>query len=728
MHGPTTVCRLAAFAAFFCAAAAPSFATLPRTYDVQRVDSPAPVQAGNFGRALAVVGDVNADGKQDMLVGNDKHGTRAGQVFVISGADGSQVRELQRPDTDAVGSGRPAGFGAAVGKVGFNQATGPFYDIGSCPGGDSSDPDPTCDAATVGAADGVPDLLASASGVDVNPVTGAIDPALNNDLGVAYVFDGKTGALLRKMLMPAVDRQMEVALGNDPRYGRAALSPGGLFPCVGHAGIGPCPGLPGAVSGGDINGGGTADILVAATDFDETPANSHPASPCAASAAATCPGAGRVYVYYGEGIAGSAPSVVDDTPDQTITDLYSKPDGGSRVGTTLIPVGDLGRCATSPAPAPGSRCPSPTRTADGRADYASAGPDFDAYGFNGSGTVFLIDGSTGTIMRQFDHPEPQPVSAMGLAQNGLVQPAFGDLGQSATWDIYSPSTHQNVGGVAVGRGYVFNGDLGARERFIPFAQLNDPTPNSSGNFGASAAGVGNVDESNPQNELLIGAIGPHAPGTNRGVINDVHFFNTITEQALQTIPAPDQQPGAGFGEGVAPLGDLNNDGFLDFAVGGGGYNLTTSGGTCAATCAAAGRIYIFRSDNSPPPPPPTRPTAPGGTTTPASTALAGRDVELVASRNRVRRRGLLRLRGVIEALANDAGCEPGQHVLIQRRRPGSLRYRTLKRLRSRRTGTFGMRTRPTRSYVYRARLNRTSQCLGAISNRERVSVVRRSRR
>src|SRR5688572_7498276 len=64
--------------------AAPALAALPRSYDLQRVDSPAPAANGNFGRALAVVGDVNADGEQDLLVGNDKHGTRAGQVFVIS--------------------------------------------------------------------------------------------------------------------------------------------------------------------------------------------------------------------------------------------------------------------------------------------------------------------------------------------------------------------------------------------------------------------------------------------------------------------------------------------------------------------------------------------------------------------------------------------------------------------------------------------------------------------
>jgi len=308
-------CPVVAVGVLLGTAAVPASAALPRTYQIQKVDSPAPGTNGNFGRALAVVGDVNGDGEQDMLVGNDKHGSRQGQVFVISGEDGSLIRELQRPDIDDVGSGRPAGFGAAVGKIGVNQTAGPFTDAGSCPGGDGADADAACDA-NVGAADGIPDLLVTASGIDVHPTTGAIDKTLNNDLGVAYVFDGRTGALLRSFLMPQVDRQMEVALGNDPRYGRAALSPGGLFPCVGHAGIGPCPDVLPGVAAGDVNGGGTADIIVAATDFDETPGNSHAASPCATSGASACPGAGRVYVYYGETIAGSTPATVDDTPDQ----------------------------------------------------------------------------------------------------------------------------------------------------------------------------------------------------------------------------------------------------------------------------------------------------------------------------------------------------------------------------------------------------------------------------
>jgi hypothetical protein len=714
--------------------AVPASAALPRSYDLQRLDSPAPAANGNYGRAVAVVGDVDADGEQDLLVGNDKHGTRAGQVFVISGENGSLIRELQRPDTDAVGTGRPSGFGAAVGKIGVNQTSGPFNDIGSCPAGDGADADASCDGPAVGAPDGIPDLLVTASGVDVNPATGGIDPALNNDLGVAYVFDGRTGALLRKLMMPMADRLMEDALDADPRYGRAALTPNGMFPCAGHAGLGACPAVPAPVAAGDVNGGGVADVIVAATDFDETPANSHPQSPCAASAAMACPSSGRVYVYYGEAVAGSPPTMIDDTPDQTITDLYSKPDGGSRIGTTLTPVGDLGRCTTNPAPAPGSICPAASRTADGRADYVSAGPDFDAYGFNGTGMVQLVDGVTGTILRQFDNPEPQPVSAMGLAQNGLIQPAFGDLGQSTSWDFLVPSTHQNIGGTAVGRAHVINGDLTGRERFIPFAQLNDPTPNSSGNFGASAAGLGQVDDDSPTNEVMVGAIGPHAPGTNRNVINDVHMFRTVDEAVLQSFPDPAQEAGSGFGEGVAPIGDVNEDGFLDFAIGGGGYDLP-AGSACAGGCENAGRIYIYRSNNTPVPAPGPTPVAPAATPpagTPNPVVLAGREIEIEASTNRVVRTSSkgrrVRIRGSVEAFANPASCERGQRVALQRRRPGNVRYTTFKVVRTTSGGTFSTRTVLTRTYVYRARLPRTADCEGTTSNRERITVTtRRSR-
>jgi hypothetical protein len=67
-------------------------------------------------------------------------------------------------------------------------------------------------------------------------------------------------------------------------------------------------------------------------------------------------------------------------------------------------------------------------------------------------------------------------------------------------------------------------------------------------------------------------------------------------------------------------------------------------------------------------------------------------------------------------------------VALQRRRPGTVRYRTFKFVRTTAGGTFSTRTVPTRTYIYRARLGRTSQCQGTTSNREQITVVTRRRR
>src|SRR5215468_8163627 len=73
-------------------------AALPLGYDVQKVDSPTPTNGGDFGIAMANVGDLNGDGKQDIVIGTDEHGGSAGTIFELSGADGSTIRTISSPD------------------------------------------------------------------------------------------------------------------------------------------------------------------------------------------------------------------------------------------------------------------------------------------------------------------------------------------------------------------------------------------------------------------------------------------------------------------------------------------------------------------------------------------------------------------------------------------------------------------------------------------------------
>src|SRR5947209_5396052 len=367
---------------------------LPRTYQVERVDSPAPVAQGNFGIGFVNGGDLNGDGTDDLLVGTDEHGGGTGSVFEISGKDGSLIWTLADPDP---ASPNPA-FGTYVGKLG---------DLGSCPGGTNGQ---ICPNPTVGPPDGVPDELVSALNTSV-PIPDGQGHTLAG-AGRVYVIDGATGAILKRLQMPAADLELQFnspGQARTPAFGRTVLTPSGQWPCAGDMGVGPCnpanppnaPALPTAVKVGDVTGGSVPSILVGASDFFETGATANPASPCAAAGpTAQCLQAGREYVYSGEAIAGSDPSVIDNTPLRTITNPTAQPDDPAtpvnsnreNMGYSIAPVGDLGKCNGG---TPGAICPkaNSTGTPDGVPDFALSSHRTDDFGMFDVGVVYLIDGA-----------------------------------------------------------------------------------------------------------------------------------------------------------------------------------------------------------------------------------------------------------------------------------------------------------------------------------------------
>ena len=696
-----------------------ALAALPRTYQVQRVDSPVPSVGGDFGIALVNGGDLNADGKDDVVVGTDEHGGSTGQIFVMSGADGSHLRTVNAPDT-AGDTGTLTSFGSFVGKL---------PDIASCAGGTSG---AQCPNNPSGGPDGRPEILVSALGVDVGGL---------QDAGRAYVVDGATGAILKRLQMPAADLADQSAAPGGPKkpaFGRTILNPSSQFGPTGPSGPGTPPT---AVQIGDLNGGGKPDIVVGASDYFETGATAHPDSDCASAPGNECLQAGREYVFYGETIApaasGTDPTAIEDTPDLTIknpaaqADDLTTPVNGNResMGYSIAPVGDVGRCTTNPGP--GSFCPNAnsTGTADGKPDIALSSHRTDDFGMFDAGVVHLIDGSTGAVLYTYRHPEPQPASLFGFSNYN--QPAVGDLGSSTTPDVYEPAMRQNNPYTGGGKGYGMNGAFkqSGSPNSISFATFVDPTPNPSEDFGTSSAGIGNVvgtaDGLDGRTEVLIGAYGPHNPGTNSNVINDIHIMSALSERPLQTIQAPDQQPGGGFGTALAPMGDLNGDGFLDFAVGAGLLDVGGNGDQ--------GRIYLLRSDNSPAPPAPdtTPPAGPQGSpgqqgppgTVQAAPTLAGRTVELSADSNSIRRGRRTVLRGLLDAFADEESCVAGQSVRVQRR-TGNRRYATFATKTVKSNGIFSLRVRPSATTRYRALVVQTDKCLAAASGPEIVKVVK----
>jgi hypothetical protein len=596
-------------------------AELPRGYDTQRVDSPSPRPSGNFGFLFINGGDLDADGFDDLLMTqntsllNDGNGALDGDIHVTSSEDGSLVRTIPAPEPEpaATGSNRRPAFGTYVSKM---------PDIGSCPGGEAGE---ICTAGTVGAPDDVPEIVASAPFVDV-PTPMSTDGG--QDIGRVYVLDGATGAVLKRIDMPEADRIDQDTeterLGPLPRsavrpvFGRTVLVPAGQSPCEGNAGVGPCSTMPEAVRIGDLDGGGEPDIIVGASFFKDDETSNPGACSTPGGAATECARSGRVYMYRGEEIVGTDPAAILEDPAWNIANPVAQPDPEPTAvitelelfGHSVAPVGDVGGCTGTRAP--GETCPVAeiTGTPDGRpeilvsafrVDYPLGNPSPDQFDI---GVNLLLDGRTGAVLQTYFHPEPQAGSIFGFTL--VNQPAVGDMGSTAVPDIFLPAAGQTVGFEGQGRGYLLNGGRTQSPNTVSLQSFNDPTPQAGGGFGISSAGVGNV-AGDPRNEMLVGEFASHNPPQNTEVISDVHIFDPITSRALQTISDPDQQRVSTFGASLAPIGDVNGDGFLDFAVGAGRHDADP-------TLVDTGRLYIFRSNdtNPPPPPPPPPPPAVGG--------------------------------------------------------------------------------------------------------------------
>ena len=600
---------------------------LPRTYDVTRLDSPAPGATGQYPLNMSNAGDLNGDGKEDFITSqivntrNDAGVITAdgnGAIYIISGATGERIKTIEAPDKGDTGNRANFAF-PAFNKIGANRkAPARFTDMGSCT---NSPPNAgeLCRSASVGPPDGIPDIVVGARGVDSRGL---------KDSGRVYLYDGATFALLKRIDQPLSDlTPVALSRGGGTWFGRRMLNLASSPPCEGNAGIGPCDTLSVGNDLGDSDGGGLPDLVVSASAHSENQASAYRSSHCALTPGARCQAAGRVYVFKGEDIVGSSPGeVLDGTVPAggkaenvaTIRNIHAQADdltdpAGSDselFGNSMVTIGDVGACrattatATTPSvppPPAGDTCPraNATTSPDGKPDFMVSGQRTDLpvdnpdRNFIDAGVMYLIDGTTSTILAIYAHPEPQRNATFGSFDSGYP---VGDLADTALPDAFIPALGQNVPGfTGAGRGYVLNGNF---TNGTLLRRLDDPTPGLTANFGQSYTGVGDLvaGPQTPANELLVGS-----GGSRTLAPSDVHFFNAATEQVLQSILDPDGQTSSGFGANPTPLGDLNGDGFLDFSVAAPLFD--------SAASADEGRVYVFRSNNSPPPAPPTPPAA-----------------------------------------------------------------------------------------------------------------------
>jgi hypothetical protein len=177
------------------------------------LNNPTPQPAADFGRPVAPVGDVNGDGRPDILVGAPLQdldgGLNQGQAFVFSGVDGALALTLDNPTPgvkanfgrwmaspgDVSGDGVPD---ILVGASGDRQDRGIAFVLSGADGSallTLPGPTPQLGAnfgrvvATIGDVnlDRVPDLLIGAPDQNVGDI---------RNVGQAFIFSGADGALL----------------------------------------------------------------------------------------------------------------------------------------------------------------------------------------------------------------------------------------------------------------------------------------------------------------------------------------------------------------------------------------------------------------------------------------------------------------------------------------------------------------------------------------------------
>src|SRR3954453_22856351 len=200
--------------------AAPAAADLPRTYTATRIDSGAPTPGGGFGWGVWSA-DLTGDGKQDLLVAQAQVGTAEipNKIFIYNGVTGALVDTIDPPENNPLNitAANPSGYVSP--EMGFVYIE-TMPDLGSCPGGDGPDADKICDLANIAPGDGIPEILVGSRALKVNATKGAT-PATHADrpVGRGYVLDGATRAVLKRIDMPAADRQQNAVFSGSPAFG-----------------------------------------------------------------------------------------------------------------------------------------------------------------------------------------------------------------------------------------------------------------------------------------------------------------------------------------------------------------------------------------------------------------------------------------------------------------------------------------------------------------------------
>jgi len=268
---------------------------------------------------------------------------------------------------------------------------------------------------------------------------------------------------------------------------------------------------------GDVNGDGVADLAVGAPyqdgDFDsDVPGFGPPQN------------VGKVWILNGANL-----SVIHQLNDPEFQQMQHQKFGG-QFGSSLAAAGDV--------------------NGDGIRDVIVGAPNWSPSSFGpfAIGKVFVMDGTSDTVLFTLDEPAAQENARFGTSVAGL-----GDVNADGKPDflVGVPGKDTEDEFSTIGVAYVFSGADGSLIR-----TLNDPAGELDGRFGFAVANAGDVN-GDGVSDALIGAPG-HA---------EAFVFNGRTGSVIFTIPSPVVEKQPSFGYAVAGGKDFNKDGKPEFVIG-----------------------------------------------------------------------------------------------------------------------------------------------------------------
>ncbi|TAK67068.1 MAG: hypothetical protein EPO22_03245, partial [Dehalococcoidia bacterium] len=477
---------------------------------IYTIDTPNPESFASFGISVAA-GDTNGDAKADIIVGSYGEtvagNSGQGRAYVFSGADGSLLRTFTTPNPQVL-----AQFGLSVAAGDLN-------------------------------ADGMADIVVGAG----NETVGS-----NASEGRAYAFSGATGLVLWTFTTPNHQASAQfgysVAAGDTNFDGKADAIVGAIGETVGGNSW---QGRVYVFSGADAtvlrtlttpNAQGNAQfgVSVATADF-----NADSRSDVLVGAenenVGSNTGQGRAYVMSGA------------TGGVLFTVTSSRPQANGLFGIAVA-AGDA--------------------NGDGTADLVIGASNETVSGNPGQGRAYALSGTTTAVLLTLTSPNRYFSTETNVAFGNSV--ASGDVNLDGASDVVIGAPMEIVGFYS-GQGRVFVQSGADRSNMYT---LTTPNPQSNARFGQSVAVADTDGDGTP--DIIVGAYN-ESLGAFTG-IGHVYVFSGATGLLTRTLISPNPESGEHFGIAVAAA-DTNNDGKADIIVG--SPNETVGGNV------QQGRAYVF---------------------------------------------------------------------------------------------------------------------------------------